>query len=164
MKLRFKLKTTYWNVLCHKKQAAHFSHTISSCKRKTLKGKITNNRLKWVEECETYLTHICRQKRSIERSEWKRRKQELSANTIGCRKKYFYSWWKSQCWLKALVFYVFTFYVPRLSTDMSQVGIILFFPFQPILWQHFFITKLSQKETSKRNLLLLKKVTKKSNE
>ena len=54
--------------------------------------------LKRREECDTYLTQVCRHQHSIEKI------KELSVNTmafISCRSRLYNSWWKSQCWLKA---------------------------------------------------------------
>ena len=51
--------------------------------------------LKRREEYNTYLTHVCKHHHNI-KNQWKC-KGTFSQN-CGC---YFYSWWKSQCWLKA---------------------------------------------------------------
>ena len=59
------------------------------------------------EECDTYLTHISRHQHSVENV---------------------YSWWKSQCWLKASYISYFhqAFSTPAMSTDVIQIGITLF--------------------------------------
>ena len=93
-------------------------------KRKTWKGEMIKSSLETEEECNTYLTHVCRYSFSIERSRWKHKDQELSANTVTFISwVYFYSWWKPQCWLKApdLKFSLWTFHTLWPSTDMSQV-------------------------------------------
>ena len=48
------------------------------------------NKLKRGQKCDIYLTHVCRQPWSVERSERTQRKQELSANTVAftsCRSR-----------------------------------------------------------------------------
>ena len=47
-----------------------------------LLSRCDKNRLKRREVCNTYLTHVCRQPGSIERSERRHRKQEHSVNTL----------------------------------------------------------------------------------
>ena len=47
-----------------------------------------------------------------------------SVDIAGAERRVFaYSWWKSQCWLKAPVF--LALYAPVMSTDMSQVAVTL---------------------------------------
>ena len=61
------------------KMAKNFNINV---KGKLGKVKWQKNRLKRGEEYDTYLIYVCRQSQSVERSEWKHRKQELSVNTV----------------------------------------------------------------------------------
>ena len=77
------------------------------------------------EDCNTYLTHVCRHHYSGENpvKRWNIR----SANTvafISCN--CFYRLWKPQRWLKAPLSFHQVLYASLMSTDMSQVGVTLF--------------------------------------
>ena len=117
---------------------------------------------KWREECNTYLTHICRHRYVY--SWWKsqfwlkapyissfhqvlsapamlkRREEYDSYLTHICRHHYIYSWWKPQCWLRAP--YISSFHqvlsATMMSTDVSQVGVVLFPSFVTFLLFHLF--------------------------
>ena len=76
------------------------------------------NRLKREEECDTYLTWVCRYLCSIERSGWKHRDQELY--TFTADESHGVGW-------KILVSLLsdWSFYAMWKFTDMNKVGVLL---------------------------------------
>ena len=143
-----------------------FKILFNNVKGKPGMVKWPKNRPKRGEESETYPTLVCRQLRSIERSEPKHENQELSANTVVfiiCTTRlttklagtlsilwsvYFYSWWKYNASWKLLgfVFSHWSFYTPQLSTDISQIGVVsspLYNLFFKMLFMFFRISKLN---------------------
>ena len=95
------------------------------------------NWLKRGEEYDTYLTHVCRYLHSFKISWWKYKEWELSANIVVFIVEVQSTWTADERhsvgW-KLPIFIFLPWYFN--ATDMSQVGIALFSPFQPIFY-HF---------------------------
>ena len=84
------------------------------------------------EECNTYLTHICRlhcSGDSMEKRSNIRRFQPTLRLSLAVEVDYVYTWWKPQFWMKAphISSFLCAISITVMSTDVSQVG-VAFFP------------------------------------